>query len=79
MKEAVIVLRDDRTFFDLVIETIKKPKEETDRIFHAISILKAGIMKNAFSEGEGEDMRAFEDWPQLIAFIDTLMEGLSNA
>ena len=78
MKQAVEILKENAVFNSLVIAVNSMPKEEITEIFHAISIIKAGIMKNAFTEGDGEDMRAFENWTPLIAFIDTLMEGLSN-
>ena len=79
MKDAVSVLKNCPTFRQLVVATSCMTAEQLSEVFKAIAILKAGIVKNAFSEGEGEDMSAFSEWPQLVDFIDTLMTGLSNA
>lgn len=80
MKQAVQVLKECPTFRELVVKTNHMSKQETDEVFHAIAVLKAGIVKNAFNENtDSEDMKAFSEWEELVLFVDTLMDGLSGA
>ena len=80
MKEAILVLKNNPVFYQLVHATATLTTEQKKDVFKAIAVMKATIVKNAFSNTEeGEDVEAFESFPGLFEFVDTLMEGLSNA
>lgn len=79
MAEAVLTLKSCPTFRSLVVSTSTMTDAQKAEVFHAIGVLKAGIVRNAFSNEPGEDITSFQQWPELADFIDTLMTGLSNA